>query len=379
MRIGLTEAMERARSSTALDLACGYPGFNVPGWIMSIVSDVNADATLALKSGGLGPGDQSAIASARLVEAASTFLGLTEARSSRILVTSSGSLAIDRAIAALSPGRRPLVHEPEMDVINSLLRQHSGVEESVLPLDLGTSSLSADLEGRRDPCLLAFSSPHNPTGAQLTTQYVGELQAWCRETGSALIVDQCFLELYSGQQPVRAWEHLSDDIEWIVIWDTGKTIGLQHEKLAFLICSAPAYAKAVETLRVVQFDLPNRLKRLFAEVLSHEELQLTIQRYRDQIAANKKFLQDELKKHFAVLTPSTTSFVSLCLPLHESPDDFALNLLNAAGVAVVPGTAFCPRQIGPSQFVRLSVGREPEYLDVAAQRICRWLEFAKGK
>jgi succinyldiaminopimelate transaminase len=65
---------------------------------------------------------------------------------------------------------------------------------------IATDSLTA--LGPERPALLWLNSPSNPTGRVLPTQHLRKVVDWCRERGTVLVSDECYLEFGWEVEPV---------------------------------------------------------------------------------------------------------------------------------------------------------------------------------
>jgi succinyldiaminopimelate transaminase len=70
----------------------------------------------------------------------------------------------------------------------------------------GARSLAADsltAVGPERPALLWLNSPSNPTGRVLPPDHLRKVVAWCRERGTILVSDECYLEcVWEGDAPL---------------------------------------------------------------------------------------------------------------------------------------------------------------------------------
>ena len=60
----------------------------------------------------------------------------------------------------------------------------------------------ADLLGPERPALLWLNSPSNPTGRVLPPEHLRKVVDWCRERGTLLVSDECYLECAWEAEPV---------------------------------------------------------------------------------------------------------------------------------------------------------------------------------
>jgi succinyldiaminopimelate transaminase len=65
---------------------------------------------------------------------------------------------------------------------------------------IATDSLTA--LGPERPALLWLNSPSNPTGRVLPTEHLRKVVDWCRERGTVLVSDECYLEFGWERPPV---------------------------------------------------------------------------------------------------------------------------------------------------------------------------------
>jgi succinyldiaminopimelate transaminase len=66
---------------------------------------------------------------------------------------------------------------------------------------LATDSLTA--LGPEVPALLWINSPSNPTGKVLPVEHLRKVVEWCRERGTILVSDECYLEFsWEGEKPI---------------------------------------------------------------------------------------------------------------------------------------------------------------------------------
>ena len=69
----------------------------------------------------------------------------------------------------------------------------------------GTQVLAADSLtslGPQVPALLYLNSPSNPTGQVLPVEHLRKVVAWCRDRGTILVSDECYLECAWDAEPV---------------------------------------------------------------------------------------------------------------------------------------------------------------------------------
>lgn len=359
-------AIETAVSRTGrFDLAAGYPNLLLPNWARRAVREANEFSQHLLQSRGLPDGSLSEALTRATVTAALEFLHLPLTHLDHTFVTSTGSLALERGITAIGAGREALIVEPEIDLIPALTRESFGVEPRVF------DGVDKAIQYLRDRCsaeaapYLVMSNPNNPTGKVLSSGDVESLSQLCAAGHVHLLIDSCFASVTSTKNhgPLApSW--LPATGAWIALWDTGKTFGICHEKLAFMICSPSLSSSVRSKLQILQFDIPPRTLRLFANLLSAARDKDYKSWIWAKISKNSRVLKEQVGEWFDVKEPDATGFACMYPTSrlsHFSTRQLTEVLLQKTGVGLVDGALFYSSGIerADSTFLRCALAREP--------------------
>lgn len=355
-----------ARRDAAFDLAAGYPRIRNPDWICAIAAGSNL--------GGLYRGGESqsdSVAHTRLIEAALKLLGCRHFNHEHIFVALTGSIALERTITAFSDERSHVNLAPDIDIIPELTREATVRCERRLVLgDAGFDDALIHTLCENAHSVLTFSSPNNPTGHSLSADQIHTLGVASSKLGGGLILDQCFALLREPGLAPFAVDHLDPHGDWAVIWDTGKTFGLSHEKFALIFASPSAAPRVRDSLSVLQFDVPSRIKHVFAELFSHSECTNYLNGLRYLASRNHRHASDVLAGICHVHSRNSGAFACL-KPIRFRGID-ALSRLEKVGIGVVSGECFTEHQSW-SDLLRIALLRDPEYFDAAVSAIAEAL------
>jgi len=183
--------------------------------------------------------------------------------------------------------------------------------------------------------------PNNPTGSYVSAAEGAALNAFCRDRGLALIVDEVFLDYSHDGTPRRSFVRDVDALTF-TLSGVSKISALPQMKLAWVATTGceEMVAEAGARLEIIAdtFLSMNAPVQLAAPVLL------------DQRKNIQPILRDRLRKNLAELDrqlagrPSCARlmveggwYVVLRVPAIESDEDLAIRLLRDASVSVHPG------------------------------------------
>ena len=183
--------------------------------------------------------------------------------------------------------------------------------------------------------------PNNPTGSYVSAQERTLLNAFCREHGLALIVDEVFLD-YPHDGARRPSFVTNSEVLTFTLSGLSKISGLPQMKLAWLATSGPAQTvtAAMERLEVIadtylSMNAPIQLAApaLLDQRKNFQALLL------DRVRTNLTDLDHQLLTHKASqrLLIEGGWYAVLRVPVTQSDEDLAIQLLREASVLVHPG------------------------------------------
>ena len=190
--------------------------------------------------------------------------------------------------------------------------------------------------------------PNNPTGHFTTINDRRALEAFCKEAGLALIVDEVFLD-YSFEERYASFMTGPHPVLTFVLSGLSKVAGLPQMKLSWIAAAGPEpeLKASLERLEVVadtflSLSTPLQLA-LPSWLLNRKAIQDQIQdRVRENLATLDSLLDSRLSlsKTMSRLAVEGGWYVTLRAPALREADAAAIWLLAEHGVAVHPGRFF---------------------------------------
>lgn len=157
----------------------------------------------------------------------------------------------------------------------------------------------------KKPDLFFLANPSNPAGCLLEKEWLLELAQCCGQTGTVLVLDECFLELtpkpedFSMSDMLRKYPHL------LILRAFTKSFAIPGIRLGYLLCGDKRTAEAIAgQLPEWNVSVPAQLAGRAA--LKEKEY---LQKSREVIAGERAFLEAELKKLGARVYSSRANFI----------------------------------------------------------------------
>jgi aspartate/methionine/tyrosine aminotransferase len=292
----------------------------------------------------------------------------------RIAVTAGGSGALLLLLAALiNPGDEWLMPDPCYPCNRNFVHLLGGRARPV-PVDARQHYQLSEADVRREwndqVRGVMLASPSNPTGTTVPARELRGIIDCVRSTDGFIVVDEIYHGLSYGE-PVPTSLSFGDDIFVVnsfskyfgmTGWRLGWLVAPEHhmrniEKLAqnaFICASAPAQYAALAAF------LPETL-----EVL--EERREEFQRRRDFMVPALRALDFSVP----VMPQGAFYIYAGCERLAADSSEFALRLLEEAGVAITPGLDFGTNR--PERHVRIAYTRSLPELEEGVERIAKLL------
>jgi aspartate/methionine/tyrosine aminotransferase len=233
---------------------------------------------------------------------------------------------------------------------------------------------AAELEAAFSPKtkLVVVNTPHNPTGRMFDR---GELEAvarLCRTYDAVAIADEVYEDITFGPQHVRLatldgmWERT------VTLSSVGQTYSLTGWKVGWAIAAAPLSRAVRAAHQFLTFTTPTPVQYGAAAALRapgsfYEDLRSSYRERRDLLVAG---LEAAGLRPFA---PDGTYFVMADHTAFGFPDDrsFCPHLIEEAGVAAIPPSAFYHSAADGADMVRFAFCKETPTLVEAVERLAR--------
>lgn len=361
-----------------VDIGAGYPHLELPDWMWAAVTDTSRSSTVYGFAPGVAGHDVASLTT-QLLRSFCELLAIDTAHEENAFATFSGSVALDRAISTVAPkGSHVVSSSPSIDIIAGMLSERA-VETTFVETADG---FALDVEGIRrairptTKCII-LTSPENPTGAVISEEQLRAIATLARDCGITLVLDQCFalIDPFSAGIPLLP-TIAPEGLSWIFLWDTGKTFGLNEEKLGFIVCSPDLRERVARRLNILQFDVSRRLKllfhRLFREARRLNYASVLSSRVRHNIGLAVAALEGT---KLQPIVPNAGSFLLLDALEHPlSASSIAAELLNTASLGVIRiDSFFAPRppEGQADRYLRLAMARESNTVAEAMHQIAK--------
>jgi methionine aminotransferase len=354
----------------AVNLGQGFPDFEPPQPLRDAVSRAMA--------GGLNqyaPGIGTAALREQIALKTERLYGHKVSPDSDVTVTSGATEALFAAIAAVvRAGDEVIVFDPAYDSYEPAI-DLQGARAVHIPLTV--PSFSIDWQRVRDAItpktrMILINSPHNPSGAVLSSADLDELAAIVRDTPIIVLSDEVYEHIvYDGAAHESVLRHPELAARSIVVSSFGKTYHCTGWKLGYAVAPPKLSAEFRKVHQYLTFCTFHPAQAAFAEFLAstpehYLELPAFYQakrdRFRNLLAPSRFKLLDVPGGYFQLVDYSAI----------RDEDDLAFCewLVKEGGVAAIPLTPFYEKAPG-TRLARLCFAKSDATMEAAAERLCK--------
>lgn len=365
-----TVMTNRAREFGAINLAQGFPDYDVPEKLKALVTQHLAAGHNQYAS---------MIGVAELREQIALKMAASYGRSAdpetEITVTLGATEAIFSAISALvHPGDEVILFDPSYDSYAPAVLLAGG---RPIHIPLSPPHFRIDWDRVREAAsarlrMVLLNSPHNPTGSTVSAADLDTLAAILRPTEAMVLSDEVYEHMvFDGSRHASIFAHEELYSRGIAVYSFGKSMHATGWRVGYAI-APPELTREIR--RVHQFNtfsiatpLQHGLADFLREAPQHSnELAAFYARKRD-------LFLDKLRGSKFTWTPSEGTYFQLLdySAISDANDmDFADLLLRQAGVASIPVSPFYQTP-QPLRVVRFCFAKNDSTLEQAAQRLCQ--------
>ena len=298
----------------------------------------------------------------------------------RIVVTAGSSAALLLTLALLvNRDDQILFADPGYPCNRHFVRTLEGEAVGIAVGPESNYQLTADLIARHwtprtRGALIA--SPSNPTGTTVPWEEMESIALAVAARGGALIVDEIYLGLSYAGQPRTALA-LSDEI--FVISSFSKYFNMTGWRLGWLV-APERHVRDIEKLAQNLYISPATPSQRAALACFTGETHAIVEARRDEFRARRDFLVPALRElGFGIPVMPTGGFFVYadCSRFGMDSERFALEALNATGVAFTPGMDFGRHR--PEAHVRFAYTIAKPLLEEGVRRLARWLPSLRSQ
>jgi aspartate/methionine/tyrosine aminotransferase len=292
---------------------------------------------------------------------------------SRIVVTAGASAALLLACAALvEKGAEVLMPDPSYPCNRHFVAAFDG-QAKMIPsgpeqrFQLSDAVVREQWTSSTRGVLLA--SPSNPTGTSIPHNELAKIVSTVRKKGGFTIVDEIYQGLTYDDAPFSALS-LGEDV--VVINSFSKYFNMTGWRLGWLVVPefmVPQIEKLAQNLFICASSIAQHagVACFTAEAIAiYEQRKAEFRRRRDYIVPALRDLGFKVP-----VTPDGAFYVYAdCSSLTDDADKLTIDMLNQAGVVLVPGLDF--GSYTARQYIRLSYATSMENLREAVTRLERF-------
>ncbi|MFG0257510.1 MAG: methionine aminotransferase [Phycisphaerales bacterium JB043] len=359
-----------ARQHNAINLSQGFPDFDGPEFVKrAAIEAINKGHGQYAPSHGI-PELRHAIADRFRARH-----DLPVDHDACVTVTSGCTEAIASSLLGLlNPGDEVVVFEPYYDSYRACIALAGGVPRFVTmrapDFRWDPDELASAFNDRTRAVML--NTPHNPSGRVLDRAELQQIASLCHQWDAICISDEVYENLvFDGEHVSIA----SLDGMWnrtITLSSFGKTFGLTGWKLGWAIAPDPLTRAVRAAHQFVTFASVTPLQHAAADALRADESYYT--EFTSDYLRKRDLLCEGLESAgFGLTRPEGTYFVLADHSPFGFKDDveFCLHLVEHAGVAAIPPSAFYEHPERGSHLVRFAFCKREETLHAALERLSR--------
>jgi aspartate/methionine/tyrosine aminotransferase len=216
--------------------------------------------------------------------------------------------------------------------------------------------------------MMVLSYPHNPTTATASLEFFESAVQFCQQHNLALVHDFPYIDLvFDGAIQPSILQADRDRQVSIEFFTMSKSYNMGGFRVGFAVGNREIIQALRQVKAAVDFNQYQGIMRGAIKALAGDRAPV------DRVVATFKERRDEMIKALKAIgweipTPTATMYLWAKLPERYAHDSvkFCLDLINATGIALSPGSGFGKHGEG---YVRFALVHSPEVLQEAAQKI----------
>jgi aspartate/methionine/tyrosine aminotransferase len=294
---------------------------------------------------------------------------------SRIVVTAGASGAFLLALGVLlDRGDEVLMPDPCYPCNRHFVRMFEGHARAV-PVDEGSLYQLTDAAVRSNWSTatrgVLIASPSNPTGTAIPRGELRAIVGSARRAGGFVMVDEIYQGLVYDERATTVLD-ITDDV--FVVNSFSKYFNMTGWRLGWLV-APEVYVREIEKLAQNAFICPSAPAQYAALAAFKPETIDVLEDRRREFQRRRDYMVPALRElgfRIPVMPQGAFYIYAGCERFALDSAEFALRVLEEAGVAITPGLDFGSH--GPERHVRFAYTRSLEDLKEGVESIARMLE-----
>ncbi len=310
-----------------------------------------------------------------IAEKVNFLYGATINPDTEITITPGGTYAIYSAFTSfLQAGDEVIVFEPAYDSYIPNI-EVNGAKAVRIPLvypdyHIDWNAVRAAITPRTRAILI--NSPHNPTGAVISTTDIEELRKTVEGTSIFILSDEVYEHLIFDGIPHQSILRYPDLFaRSFVCFSFGKVYNCTGWKLGYCIAPAPLMKEFRKIHQFNAFCCFTPTQVALASFLKNREAYLDLSGLMQQ---KRDFFMEQMKATRFTLLPSYGSYF-ICAKYNQISEegdmDFAVRLTKEAGVTTIPVSAFYADRTD-DKVLRFCFSKKKETIEQAVERLVKY-------
>ncbi|GAB3693614.1 pyridoxal phosphate-dependent aminotransferase [Halorubrum pallidum] len=289
-----------------------------------------------------------------------------------VLVTTGASEAVDLALRALvDPGDTVAIHEPTYISYGPGV-ELAGGDPLAVPTraedDFALTPERLEAAGAAEADLLVVCYPNNPTGATMTDEQFGEVAAFCRDNDLRVIADEIYAALTYGADHTSIATQPGMRERTVVVNGFSKAYAMTGLRLGYALGPTEAIDAMNRIHQYTMLSAPTTPQYAACEALDRCDGE--VEEMVDEYNRRRRLVVSRFNEMGLDTFEPGGAFYAF--PDCGGDDEaFAEELLEAEGVAVVPGSVF---GAGGEGHLRVSYATSMRELKEATDRIASFVD-----
>lgn len=365
----------KASGQKVIGLQVGDPDFSTPPAVMDVAIKAMSEGLTHYASSRGNPDLLAAIATKLHRDE-----GVAYDPAYEILVTHGGIHAYYTAMQSiLNPGDGVLVPDPSWAThSNMAIMLRGSVTRVPAPAENGFIPYFESWEKALKPNtrVIVLNYPSNPTGAYPTREYLQKLQDFAKAHDLWIVSDEVYGSLYYGERPTSAAAFDGAKERTLLVNSLSKSYAMTGWRVGFLAAPKAVIENALKAGQNSITCVAPFIQKAAAFALTDPENQKATESMRLAYARRRELvlrISHELESEKVLVAPSQGAFYFFLdvRALKMTSVEICERLLNEAGVALVPGSAFGAQGEG---FIRMTIAASDEEVEAGFRKIIEWAE-----